>query len=347
MNKRHAAKYGLFFLKSQTSIFTVILVLTILVGCKSNSVVSNEDLSGDNSEGLTPLSTLLSRPRPSAYTNNRTIEEMTFTDPVKEENKVAVTGLKRLPTLREQMSDITENQQQVLTATDSVLGQLHEIRSDLEIIKQTLVSNPKPTEKTEDVVKPKGKSKPETKKTNDDIILPDERVEPSKKQINSAKKSNQTLTAELKKKENQNEQKPVIADGESGATKQEPKNDSLMGSSYRNALRLISRREYTQAIPHLQSAIAKPENAATKLNAQYWLGEAMFATGNYEQALTQFNMILSQKNSSKLDDAMIMIGETYYRQGRKDEAIKTFNKLISTFPTSEFIPRARKRLQQL
>lgn len=347
MNIRQKAKYGLFSLGSQTSIFTFILVLSMLIGCKSNSVVTNEGISSDTNEGLTPLSTLLSRPRPSSFTNNRTIEEMTYSDPVKEENKVAVTGLKRLPTLREQMSEITDNQQQVLTATDSVLGQLHEIRSDLEIIKQTLILNPKPSEKKENSAKPKEKIKADNKKTSDDIILPDDKVETSKKQPSSAKKNNQSSVTDIKKKDNPSEQKPLVAEEDNTSLKQDTKTDSITGSSYRNALRLISRREYAQAIPYLQSAIAKPENAATKLNAQYWLGEAMFATGNYEQALTQFTMILNQKNSSKLDDAMIMMGETYYKQGRKDEAVKTFNKLIATFPTSEFIPRARKRLQQL
>ncbi|HRK59853.1 MAG TPA: tetratricopeptide repeat protein, partial [Candidatus Kapabacteria bacterium] len=100
-------------------------------------------------------------------------------------------------------------------------------------------------------------------------------------------------------------------------------------------------------IPYLQAAIEKPDNITTKVNSQYWLGESYFATGKYDEAASQFKSVLAQKNSAKLDDAMVMLGETYFRQGKKEEAKKIFTSLISTFPTSEFIPRARKRLQQL
>lgn len=347
MNKRQKAKYRLLSIASQTSMFTIILVVLTLLGCKSNSVVTNEGAGNESQEGLAPLSTMLTRPGQSPIGNSfRTVEDMTFNENPKEENKVAVTGLKKLPSLREQMSEITENQQHIITTADSVLEQLKEIRSDIEVIKNTLDLSPDNSVKKETKKdKTKEKSVQQKKKLEDDIILPDEKIAPKKelKSKDAAPNEINKKKSEIPKEKNVSQE----SSPESQSVKTENKVDSAGGSNYRNALRLISRREYAQAIPYLQSAISKPDNAATKVNAQYWLGEAMFATGNYEQALSMFQNVLNQKNSSKLDDAMVMLGETYFRQGRKEDAIKTFNKLISTFPSSEFVPRARKRLQQL
>lgn len=279
------------------------------------------------------------------------IQEEVTTDSLREQLRSTVqTGVRKLPTLREQMSDVSDAQQHILSATDSVLSQLNEIRLDIEVIKNTLDNTPvsQPKAANQSSPKPKKSTNAVAKTdTQDDIILPDEKVMKGKKEVPTSKKSSSS----------QNAQNSVVSKdisprrdtdlSERNEKEKKPIADSLNGSNYKTALRLISRREYAQSIPYLQASIEKPENASTKINSQYWLGESYFATGKYDEAVNQFKAVLAQKNSAKLDDAMIMLGETYFRQGKKEDAKKTFSSLISTFPTSEFVPRARKRLQQL
>lgn len=351
MNKSQQATYRLYSYASMTIVFSVILMVFSFNGCKSTSGTSYTQSELQDSEGLLPLSTLVSRPRVSENTlKNVPIQEDVSADTLREQiRSTALTGARRLPTLREQMSDVADAQQHILSATDSVLSQLNEIRLDIEVIKNTLDNTPVSQSKAASPSSSKPKKNTNvTAKTDsqDDVILPDEKVVKSKKEAPASKKPSSqqnVLSSPSKEITARKENEPSVRNEK----EKKPMTDSLNGSNYKTALRLISRREYAQSIPYLQASIEKPENVSTKINSQYWLGESYFATGKYDEAVNQFKAVLAQKNSAKLDDAMIMLGETYFRQGKKEDAKKTFSSLLSTFPTSEFVPRARKRLQQL
>ncbi|MBK7987714.1 MAG: tetratricopeptide repeat protein [Ignavibacteria bacterium] len=350
MNKNQQATYRPNNFGVLTIVLSFILIAFALNGCKSTSGNSYTQSDTSDNEGLIPLSSMLAKPR-KAETGNRSVPISAdgATDSLREAfRQTALTGAKRLPTLREQMTDVSEAQQHILSATDSVLSQLNEIRLDIEVIKNTLDNTPleSPKSKIKELNKPK-KSTTLKSETESDIILPDEKVSKSKKEFKSTK----SPSVSSKNIEEKQVTAPKVAKTDEQQEKSDNNkksfSDSLNSSNYKTALRLISRREYAQSIPYLQAAIEKPDNITTKVNSQYWLGESYFATGKYDEAASQFKSVLAQKNSAKLDDAMVMLGETYFRQGKKEEAKKIFTSLISTFPTSEFIPRARKRLQQL
>lgn len=348
MNKSQQATYRPKNFGVLTIVISFLLIAFALNGCKSTSGNSYTQSDPTESEGLVPLSSLLAKPR-KVENNNRLLPKSTDSnvDTLRETlRQGALTGAKRLPTLREQMTDVADTQQQILSATDSVLSRLQDISLDLEVIKNTLDNTPieqsKSKNKELNIPQKKVSAQFDNKA---DLILPDEKVgkkvpKPLKNvsaptKISEEKQSTATRIAKT------DETQDKIASNKKNAP------DSITGSNYKTALRLISRRDYAQSIPYLQAAIEKPDNMSTKVNSQYWLGESYFAIGKFDEAASQFKLVLSQKNSAKLDDAMVMLGETYYRQGKKEEAKKTFSSLLTTFPTSEFVPRARKRLQQL
>lgn len=348
MNKSQQATYRPINFGVLTIVISFILIAFALNGCKSTSGNSYTQSDTTDSEGLVPLSALLAKPR--KVENNILLSPKsteTTVDSLKEVlRQGALTGAKRLPTLREQMTDVADTQQQILLATDSVLSQLRDIRLDIEVIKNTLDNTPIEQSKSKNKEQSKPPKKVDTQsESQSDIILPDEKVvkkEPKPlKNVSNAGKINEQKQATVAKIPKTDELQDKNASNKKSAS------DTLTASNYKTALRLISRRDYAQSIPYLQAAIEKPDNMSTKVNSQYWLGESYFAIGKFDDAANQFKLVLSQKNSAKLDDAMVMLGETYYRQGKKEEAKKTFSSLLTTFPASEFVPRARKRLQQL
>jgi TolA-binding protein len=79
----------------------------------------------------------------------------------------------------------------------------------------------------------------------------------------------------------------------------------------------------------------------------YWLGESHFGLNQYDKAISYFDKVLKSGSASKKDDAMIMIAEAQVRSGKINEAKKMFNSFITVYPQSQFVPRAKKMLQQL
>jgi hypothetical protein len=190
MNKNQQATYRPNNFGVLTIVLSFILIAFALNGCKSTSGNSYTQSDTSDNEGLIPLSSMLAKPR-KAETGNRSVPISAdgATDSLREAfRQTALTGAKRLPTLREQMTDVSEAQQHILSATDSVLSQLNEIRLDIEVIKNTLDNTPleSPKSKIKELNKPK-KSTTLKSETESDIILPDEKVSKSKKNSNQQK----------------------------------------------------------------------------------------------------------------------------------------------------------------
>ena len=70
-------------------------------------------------------------------------------------------------------------------------------------------------------------------------------------------------------------------------------------------------------------------------NAQYWRAEASYVTNDYEEALAQFQVVLSKyPRSRKLPDALLKIGYSNYELGRWAGARSALEKVRDDFPDS-------------
>lgn len=116
-------------------------------------------------------------------------------------------------------------------------------------------------------------------------------------------------------------------------------------SAYNSSVQLFKQGNYTQAAEQFQSLISGGLKEDLADNANYWLGEANFGQKKYEEALTHFKQVSNFKISEKKDDAQYMIARCYDRLGRTQQAVREYNKLIESYPTSEFVVRARARLR--
>ena len=82
-------------------------------------------------------------------------------------------------------------------------------------------------------------------------------------------------------------------------------------------------------------------------NAQYWIGECDYASGNYDGALVSFQKVFTFSNTEKDDDAQLMLGQCYLQLGNYDNALIELNRLKIDFPKSEYIRRAEEHIRAI
>jgi TolA-binding protein len=118
-------------------------------------------------------------------------------------------------------------------------------------------------------------------------------------------------------------------------------------ASYQEALSAFNARGYQRAQSLFERLLASSRPNELTDNCIYWIGECMFALKNYRSALDQFTKVIELKESDKLDDALMMRGNSYLKVKQSQPAREDFLRLISDFPTSEYVSRAKEKLQSI
>lgn len=89
---------------------------------------------------------------------------------------------------------------------------------------------------------------------------------------------------------------------------------------------------------------------ATELsdNAQFWIGEARFARGRYEEALQAFLLTVERfPDGNKVPDAFYKAGRCLELRGDRNRAIATYEETVRRFPSSAAAISAREHLEAL
>lgn len=118
-------------------------------------------------------------------------------------------------------------------------------------------------------------------------------------------------------------------------------------TEYRKALDLFFARDYATAITAFSALLRDHPDGAYAANAQYWIGESLYGTGDYEEALTAFERVFSLPGDNKHDDARLKIGYCRLQLEDPARAREEFRKLVSSYPNSEYVERARGELEKL
>ncbi|MBI3259773.1 MAG: tetratricopeptide repeat protein [Ignavibacteriae bacterium] len=256
---------------------------------------------------------------------------------------------KRIPTLREQMQIFENKQASTDKKIDSVAQELSAVKNEVEVLKNSFSGTFQPKATAKPGISSKSRdedaeilSDEDTPKSNTKPVIKPKSVKPK------AVLPKKTIA----RKEEVNNEDEIKPDEKPKKTSELPKTDTAKnpakpGALYHSAMSLISKKQYEEAINLLNETLKTEKNSETLSNTYYWLGESYFGTSKFDQAISNFQKVLTYKNSTKLDDSQLMIAEAYQRLGRNDEAKKAFQKLVDYYPTSEFVPRAKKMLQKL
>jgi tol-pal system protein YbgF len=91
-------------------------------------------------------------------------------------------------------------------------------------------------------------------------------------------------------------------------------------------------------------------NAASDLgdNAAYWIGESLFSQKKYQDAIAQFDSVVTRyPRSDKVPGALLKKGFSYIALGERAQGIVQLQYVVHEHPTSQEASLARQRLRQL
>lgn len=124
--------------------------------------------------------------------------------------------------------------------------------------------------------------------------------------------------------------------------------DASEQQAYQQAFNLLRELRYAKAVVAFRGFIKQYPNGRYAHIAQYWLGEAGYAQGNFKTAINDYQVLLDKyKNSPKRAQAMLKIGYSYHKLKNIKAARTTFDKVIKTFPGTTEAGQAQKMLKEI
>jgi tol-pal system protein YbgF len=119
-------------------------------------------------------------------------------------------------------------------------------------------------------------------------------------------------------------------------------------AAYTQAFDALKASNYQAAITGFNSFLSAYPTSPIAENAQYWLGEAHYARGEYDQAAASFRIVGERwPNSRKSPDAMLKLGYSQIEMKQAGQARVTLSDLTRKFPDSDAAKLAAERLQKL
>lgn len=113
-------------------------------------------------------------------------------------------------------------------------------------------------------------------------------------------------------------------------------------AAYRAALNAARSGHTAEGIRLFRDFLQRYPNGRYAANADYWIGECLYAEGKYRDALSQFqNVNNSYPSHHKNADALLKAAITLNRLGDKAGADQKFKTLLANFPKSDAARRAR------
>jgi len=119
-------------------------------------------------------------------------------------------------------------------------------------------------------------------------------------------------------------------------------------SAYSAAFDALKSSNYAGAISGFTSFLSTYPASPIAENAQYWLGEAYYATGKYDQAAQSFKTVGERwPNSRKSPDALLKLGYSQLELKRGAEARASLGDVIRKYPDSDAAKLAAERLRRI
>jgi tol-pal system protein YbgF len=133
--------------------------------------------------------------------------------------------------------------------------------------------------------------------------------------------------------------------GNSGAPAMAPISADTL---YQNGLRDYTGGKYDLARQEFSDYLKGFPTNALAGNAQFYLGEVAYAQENFQEAVTQYDMVLySYPKSYKLAAALLKKGQAEIKLGQKASGTRDLREVIRRFPGTDEARQAQARLKEL
>lgn len=126
--------------------------------------------------------------------------------------------------------------------------------------------------------------------------------------------------------------------------KAETEEDSL----YRRALAEINLQNFKQAIDLFDQFLKNYPRSSLADNAQYWKGEAFYASKQFPQAILEFQQVLKKyPKSEKVSAAVLKQGYAFFETGNYLDAKAFLQKVVTDFPGTDEAAQAKERVEKI
>lgn len=113
-------------------------------------------------------------------------------------------------------------------------------------------------------------------------------------------------------------------------------------AAYQQALKAARSGHTAEGIRLFRDFLQKYPSGKYTANADYWIGECLYAQGKYQDALSQFqNINSSYPKHHKNADALLKAGMSLTKIGDSAGAQQKYRQLLAEFPNSEAAKRVR------
>jgi tol-pal system protein YbgF len=169
------------------------------------------------------------------------------------------------------------------------------------------------------------------------------RLEELENNSESLRKQQRDLYSDLDKRVGQ-----IGAGGVSGAAGGASGAGTPDQAAYAQAFDSLKSNNYPAAITGFRSYLQTYPQGQVADNAQYWLGEAYYASKDYPNAAFAFKSVVDLYPSSrKVPDALLKLGFAQFEMKRFGEARTTLTDVARRFPDSDAARLASERLRRI
>ena len=117
--------------------------------------------------------------------------------------------------------------------------------------------------------------------------------------------------------------------------------------AYESALNQFKVGNYQASVAAFQTFMVNYPNSPLVPAAQYWIGNAYYATRDYKMAIaTQQKVVASWPDNAKAPDAMLNVASAQAELGDQKSARETMRVLMQRYPASPAAEEAKQRLQK-
>ncbi len=114
---------------------------------------------------------------------------------------------------------------------------------------------------------------------------------------------------------------------------------------YQAAYSDVAAGRYSLARESFQTYLKQFPDTEVADNAQYWIGECNYVTGDFAGAIAEFQKVVQNyPKGDKVPAALLKIGISYSRLKNTEEANKYYRTLIQKYPKSPEAAAAKERL---
>lgn len=125
-------------------------------------------------------------------------------------------------------------------------------------------------------------------------------------------------------------------------------NQSGEGRAFEIAYGLYKAENYANAAIAFRDFLRQFPQSSHEANVYYWMGNAYFATKEYQDALDSYqNLVAKYQDHPRVAEAMLNMAESQVGLKNKIAAKKLFKQIVTQFPGSDAADKAKKRFASL